>query len=149
MGRQNIIILFTTGNTEIETRHLRDSHRTLHLQCFYMFMGPRNWFQGMNSASLCSLAGRYDNPIPPRFLAPIDFLKIPALYAHTESTWSDAILGKHKIENIWSSWIKKKIRINSHAWISDLLQTVFWYPTLVFSLPRAKIWNYHVHSNCS
>ncbi len=45
-----------------------------------MFMGPRNWFQGMNSASLCSLAGRYDNPIPPWFLAPLDFLKIPALY---------------------------------------------------------------------
>jgi hypothetical protein len=34
----------------------------------------------MNSASLCSLAGRYDNPITPRFLAPIDCLKIPALY---------------------------------------------------------------------
>ncbi len=34
----------------------------------------------MNSASLCSLAGQYDNPIPPRFLAPIDSLKIPALY---------------------------------------------------------------------
>jgi hypothetical protein len=33
----------------------------------------------MNSASLCSLAGRYDNPLPPRFLAPIDSLKIPAL----------------------------------------------------------------------
>jgi hypothetical protein len=33
----------------------------------------------MNSASLCNLAGRYDNPIPPRFVAPIDFLKIPAL----------------------------------------------------------------------
>ncbi len=33
----------------------------------------------MNSASLCSLAGRYDNPIPPRCLAPIGFLKIPAL----------------------------------------------------------------------
>jgi hypothetical protein len=32
----------------------------------------------MNSAILCSLAGRYDNPIPPPFLAPIDFLKIPA-----------------------------------------------------------------------
>ncbi len=44
-----------------------------------MFMGPRNWCQGMNSASLCSLAGRYENPIPPRCLAPIDFLKIPAL----------------------------------------------------------------------
>ncbi len=43
-----------------------------------MFMGPRNWLLGMNSASLCSLAGRYENPIPPRCLAPIDFLKIPA-----------------------------------------------------------------------
>jgi hypothetical protein len=41
-------------------------------------MEPRNRFQGMNSASLCSLAGRYDNPFPPRFLAPIDSLKIPA-----------------------------------------------------------------------
>jgi hypothetical protein len=35
----------------------------------------------MNSASLCSLAGPYDNPIPTRFLAPIDCLKIPALCA--------------------------------------------------------------------
>jgi hypothetical protein len=33
----------------------------------------------MNSARLCSLAGRYDYPIPTRFLAPIDCLKIPAL----------------------------------------------------------------------
>jgi hypothetical protein len=40
-----------------------------------MFMEPRNLFQGMNSASLRSLAGPYDNPIPPRFLAPIDLLK--------------------------------------------------------------------------
>jgi hypothetical protein len=32
----------------------------------------------MNSAVLCSLAGRYDNPIPTRFLAPIGCLKIPA-----------------------------------------------------------------------
>jgi hypothetical protein len=34
--------------------------------------------QGINSSSLCSLAGWYDNPIPTRFLAPIDFLTIPA-----------------------------------------------------------------------
>jgi hypothetical protein len=32
----------------------------------------------MNFSSLCSLAGRYDNPIPPRFLASIESLKIPA-----------------------------------------------------------------------
>jgi hypothetical protein len=43
-------------------------------------MEPRNRFQGMNSASLCSLGGWYDNPIPTRFLATIDCLKIPALY---------------------------------------------------------------------
>ncbi len=41
-------------------------------------MEPGNRFQGMTSASLCSLAGWYDNPIPPRFLAPIDCLKFPA-----------------------------------------------------------------------
>ncbi len=29
--------------------------------------------------AVCSLAGRYDNPIPTRFLAPIELLKIPAL----------------------------------------------------------------------
>jgi hypothetical protein len=46
---------------------------------FKTFMEPRNRFQGMNSASLCSLAGRYyDNPIPSRFLVPIDCIKIPA-----------------------------------------------------------------------
>ena len=44
-----------------------------------MFKEPRNQFQGIDSASLCSLAGQYDNPLPPRFLAPIDSLKIPAL----------------------------------------------------------------------
>jgi hypothetical protein len=41
-------------------------------------METRNRCPGINSASLCSLAGRYDNPIPTRCLAPIDFLKIPA-----------------------------------------------------------------------
>ncbi len=47
-------------------------------------MEPRNWFQGINSASLCSPAGRYDNPIPTRFLAPIECLKIPALISNAE-----------------------------------------------------------------
>jgi len=43
-------------------------------------MESRNRFQGMSSASQFSLAGRYYNPIPTRFLAPIDCLKIPAQY---------------------------------------------------------------------
>jgi hypothetical protein len=40
---------------------------------FKLFWGP-----GIDPASLCSLAGRYDNPIPTRFLAPLDCSKIPA-----------------------------------------------------------------------
>jgi hypothetical protein len=55
--------------------------RELQSSYFWTCMGPRNGLQGMNSASLCSLAGRYNNPIPTRCLAPIDFLKIPALTA--------------------------------------------------------------------
>jgi hypothetical protein len=35
-----------------------------------------NRFQDIKSTSLCSLAGWYDNPIPTRFLAPIECLKI-------------------------------------------------------------------------
>ncbi len=42
---------------------------------FKTFNDPRNQFQGISSANLCSLAGRYDNPIP----TSIDCLKIPAL----------------------------------------------------------------------
>ncbi len=38
-----------------------------------------NRCQGTNSARMCSLAGRYENSIPSRFLAPIDCIKIPAL----------------------------------------------------------------------
>jgi hypothetical protein len=50
-------------------------------------MELRNRFQGINSASLCSLAGRYDNPIPPWFLAPVDSLKIPAQARGIYTTW--------------------------------------------------------------
>jgi hypothetical protein len=39
---------------------------------FKTFKETKNRFQGTNSARLCSLAGRYDNPIPTRFLAPIN-----------------------------------------------------------------------------
>ncbi len=42
-----------------------------------------NRFQGTNFARLCSLAGRYDNPIPARFLAPNNCSRIPALEMRT------------------------------------------------------------------
>jgi hypothetical protein len=49
-----------------------------------IFKEPKNLLQGINSASICRLAGRYDNPIPTRFLAPVNFLKIPAQYTVCE-----------------------------------------------------------------
>jgi hypothetical protein len=45
---------------------------------FQTFKEPKNRSQGINSARHCSKAGRYDNPIPTRFLTPIDCLKLPA-----------------------------------------------------------------------
>jgi hypothetical protein len=44
------------------------------------FKEPWNRFLRIYSASLYSLAVRYDTPIPTRFLAPIDCSKIPAQY---------------------------------------------------------------------
>ncbi len=47
---------------------------------FKTFRSPRvDSEEPMHSASACSLAGRYNNPIPTRFPAPKDCLKIPAL----------------------------------------------------------------------
>ncbi len=45
---------------------------------------PEFFNLGTNSARLCSLAGQNNNPIPTRFLAPIDCLKIPAQF---EQRW--------------------------------------------------------------
>jgi hypothetical protein len=45
---------------------------------FLTFKERKNRFQGINSASVCSLAGRYDNPVLSLFLAPIGCLKIPS-----------------------------------------------------------------------
>jgi hypothetical protein len=50
-----------------------------------IFKEPRNQFQGIDSASVCSPAGRYDNPIPTWCPSPhIDFYKIPALIFNTD-----------------------------------------------------------------
>jgi hypothetical protein len=63
-------------------------------------MEPRNWFQRINSANLCSLADRYDNPIPTRFLAPTDCLKVPALFMTGTSPIVNCRVFLHKRENI-------------------------------------------------
>ncbi len=93
-------------------------------------MEPRNRFRGMNSASLGSLAGRYDHPIPTRFLAPIDCLKIPALDWEEGNT--SAPPPPHNITHIWD-WI---LRRNSDK---SLKSFPSWYSQS--PLPTALPWD--------
>jgi hypothetical protein len=69
-------------------------------------MEPRNRFQWMNSASL---AGRYDNPIITRFLAPIDFLKIPAqsFPETTEKEKEQKIVANRILPSLAKGWFYK------------------------------------------
>ncbi len=50
----------------------------IHRRYFKTFKEPRNRFQWFHFAGLCSLAGRYDNSFPTRFLTPIDCSTIQA-----------------------------------------------------------------------
>jgi hypothetical protein len=74
-------------------------------------MEPRNRFQGMDFASLCSLADRYDNPIPTRFLAPIDCLKIPALVQGNVSVCVSKRLREERRSQIRAAHLDKTILI--------------------------------------
>ncbi len=51
-------------------RFSKTNQSVIQSQNFLTFNEPRNRFQEIDSASLCSLAGRHDNPNPARFLAP-------------------------------------------------------------------------------
>jgi hypothetical protein len=61
---------FPTGNLEAYVTELGENKLKLTFSC--------GESPGIDSVSLCSLAGRYDNPFPTRSLAPIDCSKIPA-----------------------------------------------------------------------
>ncbi len=58
---------------------------------------------GIDSASLCSLADRYDNLIPTRFLAPIDCSKIPALIDYSWK-WHCYLLIRARIFTCLWAW---------------------------------------------
>ncbi len=111
-----------------------------------MFMVPRNWLQGINSASPCSLAGRYDNPIPPRFLAPTDFLKFPAqgsvlkpvehIAVKKSSTWA--------VTEEYYTLIKNKNKFSSYldfsvAQTGKRQDATCIFPLLLFLLSRLKV----------
>jgi hypothetical protein len=67
-------------------------------------MDLRNRFHGIDSASLCSLAGRYDNPIPTRLLAPIDCSKIPELIEESRGRWKGPWISHGKSTGYHSEW---------------------------------------------
>jgi hypothetical protein len=71
--------------------------------------------EGVNSASLCSLAGRSDNHIPTRFLAPMDCLKNPALAGRYDKPISIPFLAPIDSSNI---------RALKKIWPADLQQHV-------------------------
>ncbi len=52
-------------------------------------MEPRNRLQGIDSVSLCSLAGQYENSIPTWFLAPIDCSKFQHWVFHPETVFKE------------------------------------------------------------
>ncbi len=74
-------------------------------------MEPRNRCQGIISASLCSLAGRYDNPIPPWFLAPIDFLKIPALSLRQNGRQAPLLFNENMKKRLQKEFGKQNFRL--------------------------------------
>jgi hypothetical protein len=59
------------------------------------FKESKNRFQGFNFANY-SLTGRYDNPLPTQFLAPIDRLKIPAQLTKTYRRLTKQLTDKRK-----------------------------------------------------
>ncbi len=96
-------------------------------------MEPRNRFKGINSASLSSMAGRYDKPIPSRFQAPIDCLKIPALF---ESAFRPRhILIQDRNRGRATSWIGVEDGVK--PWTTDLLLFPF---QIKFAAPFSAIY---------
>ncbi len=79
------VLISTQGYAHLTGFHfvLPDDRRSLlwlfRARIFKLLRSPRidSYDLWRNSAKLCSLAGSYDNPIPTRFLVPIDCLKIP------------------------------------------------------------------------
>ena len=88
------------------------------------------WGPGIESkecpASLCSLAGRYDNPVPPRFLAPMDFIKVPAL---ERKDW------KRQVNNRRNGWPFSSLI----SWLFFPFQTK--YPPFVYQAPSLEVIN--------
>ncbi len=63
-AKTDCLFVFTTHSVWMANRDLPTENQSINIGLspnFYTFKEPNNRFQGINSASLCSLAGRYDN----------------------------------------------------------------------------------------
>jgi hypothetical protein len=66
---------------------------------------------GIDSASLCSLAGWYDNPIPTRFLASKDFfLKFQHRFQRQQEVWSSFLTIIP-----WGPWGQQKLHLRKKS----------------------------------
>jgi hypothetical protein len=98
-----------------------------------------NRFRGIDFASLCSRTGRYGNPIPTWFLAPIDCSKIPAQVLTLEIPFLEleALLNcaKQYFEILSTFIIVKPIQL----WRAGVFWSFFAY---VISVPIFKFLKY-------
>ncbi len=94
-------------------------------------MEPRNRLQGMNSANLCSLAGRYDNFILTRFLAPIDCLQIPAQHWLTSliPRWDNSITVSVELVEKDVAWTTRHLKGQCHEYFFGWSECFNEYPT--------------------
>ncbi len=106
-------------------------------------MEPRNRFQGMNSASLCSLAGRYDNPIPTRSLAPIDCLKIPVQTYMDDAVYA-VLFTFLKIQNTilydWYQWYDNLCKTVHQKWAGDNKKALRGWCETEFAVLYPRLW---------
>ncbi len=65
---QNVVVTmgesFVHPEVEEQLLYAKNIGHEVRARFFKFYMEPKNRFHGINSVSLCSLAGRYDNPIP-------------------------------------------------------------------------------------
>jgi hypothetical protein len=81
---------------------------------FKTFKEPQESIPRINSANLCSLAARYDNPIPTRFLVPIVGLKLPPPVTILHLFHVRRIFLKLLFSTV--QWQQHSFTKNSHHW---------------------------------
>ncbi len=83
LDRRDLRLIYLNSHyTLIQKSLYKDDYREpvfeYRARIFNIFKEPRNQFQGIDSDSLCSHGGRYNNPAPIRFQVPIHCSKISA-----------------------------------------------------------------------